>query len=206
MWHGRALQRRRRSAATARMSSWRTREELALQARCWFSAVKAPEAANTQTRTDELAVYSGELVTRADGCHQSLSNLPCIAVTVHHRLQGLNNWLIADMAGSMFCNAQWLRGGYPQTDRLLASNTLSASTPPKPDEPEPKRQHKPSVVRKIFGRSADLRPCKCSWVDQEKVCNPLGLKAFCLWRNSRRIHFDTSEFFAGNVKTELLRD
>ena len=67
-----------------------------------------------------------------------------------------------------------------------------------------KRQ--PSVVRKIFGRSADLRPCKCSWVDQEKVCNPLGLKAFCLWRNSRRIHFDTSEFFAGNVKTELLRD
>jgi len=82
----------------------------------------------------------------------------------------------------------------------------SKSEFPKPDEPEPKRQHKPSVVRKIFGRSADLRPCKCSWVDQEKVCNPLGLKAFCLWRNSRRIHFDTSEFFAGNVKTELLRD
>ena len=43
---------------------------------------------------------------------------------------------------------------------------------PKPDEPEPKRQHKTSVVRKIFGRSADLRPRKCSWVDQEKVCNP----------------------------------
>ena len=77
---------------------------------------------------------------------------------------------------------------------------------PKPDKPEPKRQHKTSVVRKIFGRSADLRPRKCSWVDQEKVCNPLGLKAFCPWRNNRRIHFDTSEFFAGNVKTELVRD
>ena len=78
---------------------------------------------------------------------------------------------------------------------------------PKPDEPEPKREKPdPSVVRKIFGRSADLRPCKCSWVDQEKVCNPLGSKAFCLWRNSRRNHFDTSEFFAGNEKTELLRD
>jgi len=79
-------------------------------------------------------------------------------------------------------------------------------TIPKPDKPEPKRQHKTSVVRKIFGRSADLRPRKCSWVDQEKVCNPLGLKAFCPWRNNRRIHFDTSEFFAGNVKTELVRD
>jgi len=83
---------------------------------------------------------------------------------------------------------------------------IGNSSIPKPDKPEPKRQHKTSVVRKIFGRSADLRPRKCSWVDQEKVCNPLGLKAFCPWRNNRRIHFDTSEFFAGNVKTELVRD
>ena len=35
---------------------------------------------------------------------------------------------------------------------------------PKPDEPEPNKQNKTSVVRRIFGRSADLRPCKCSWV------------------------------------------
>ena len=84
---------------------------------------------------------------------------------------------------------------------------LRVAVYPKPDEPEPKREKPdPSVVRKIFGRSADLRPCKCSWVDQEKVCNPLGSKAFCLWRNSRQNHFDTSEFFAGNEKTELLRD
>ena len=96
--------------------------------------------------------------------------------------------------------------GTPHSLAYCLANLIAIISNPKPDEPEPKRQHKTSVVRKIFGRSADLRPRKCSWVDQEKVCNPLGLKAFCPWRNNRRIHFDTSEFFAGNVKTELVRD
>ncbi|UUZ66508.1 hypothetical protein LP417_33595 (plasmid) [Polaromonas sp. P1-6] len=44
---------------------------------------------------------------------------------------------------------------------------------------------KTSAVRKIYGRSTDLRPCKCSWAAQEKFHNPLGLKAFRLWRHQR---------------------
>lgn len=38
----------------------------------------------------------------------------------------------------------------------------------------------PSVVRKTFESSVDLRPCKCSWVDQKRVYSPLGLKPFHL--------------------------
>lgn len=61
---------------------------------------------------------------------------------------------------------------------LLAHGNPERKDLPKPDEPEPNRQYKPSVLRKIFGRSADLRPCQCSWVDQANVFNPLGLEAF----------------------------
>jgi len=77
---------------------------------------------------------------------------------------------------------------------------------PKPDEPEPNRQKTSSVVRKIVGRSTDVRPCKCSRASREKCRNPLGLEAFCLWRLGRWFYFGTLQFFSQIAKTQLVSD
>ena len=77
---------------------------------------------------------------------------------------------------------------------------------PKPDEPEPNRQKTSSVVRKIVGRSTDLRPCKCSRASREKCRNPLGLEAFCLLRLGRWFDFGTLQFFSQIAKTQLVSD
>jgi hypothetical protein len=63
-----------------------------------------------------------------------------------------------------------------------------------------------SVIRKIYGRSADLRSCKCSWASQEKFHNSLGLKAFRLWRHGRQNDSGTKHFFSQFVNTELVSD
>jgi len=79
---------------------------------------------------------------------------------------------------------------------------------PKPDEPEPNRQKTSSVVRKIVGRSTDVRPCKCSRASREKCRNPLGLEAFCLRRLGRWFYFGTLQFFSqiAIAKTQLVSD
>ena len=77
---------------------------------------------------------------------------------------------------------------------------------PKPDEPEPNRQKTSTVVRKIVGRSTDLRYCKCSRASREKCRNPVGLEAFCLWRLGRWFDFGTLQFFSQIAKTQLVSD
>ncbi len=90
------------------------------------------------------------------------------------------------------------RGVLTETPALLQFISQSF---PKPDEPEPNRQRKTSVVRKIFGRSTDLRPCKCSRASRVKCHNPLGSEAFCLSRLGRRNDYGITEFFSENAKT-----
>ena len=62
------------------------------------------------------------------------------------------------------------------------------------------------MVRKIGGRSTDLRPRKYSRAGRVSFRSPLGLAAFRLLRPERKSHFAQHNSSHKNAKSQLVSD